>query len=597
MKTFTRVWFVMNFVLFLLPKILLAFAGGLDPTFDFDGMQRIHFSKGDASAYAVAIQPDGKIVVCGNAFNGSDHDFMIVRLNTDGSLDNTFGTNGIAAANFGGEDSCKAVAVQADGKIVVAGTAQMNTADFALLRYKSDGSPDFNFGTNGRVTTDFFGMYDYAQAMLIQSNGKIVVAGLANHDGRSDFALARYNNNGSPDTNFDGDGKVMTILGSQYSEANGVVQQLDGKIVAVGFAESGSSDFALVRYNANGSLDTTFDNDGVVITDFGVHNATLNSVALQADGKIVAGGTVEWVGTNDFVLAKYNTNGSLDSNFGFNGVIMTPMGPMNDEIFAVLLQTDGKIIAVGAAQQKTGGEAFALVRFNNDGSIDSYFGIAGKVFTKFSGADDIAFDALLQPDGKIVAVGVAAASTSVQDFAMTRYDKDDACGCTYVEYFEGSNLPPNWGFTQGYWVADNGNLNGTSFGKKTEAVADPAFNGCELCSVETSMSTDGGDANKISLLAWYVDSQNYVEVTMSEAKNKWIVKQHYAGRVVAKSGARSDINPNVFYDVKIMFDGTDFMLQVNGANILTMRAVAAPTGTVGFRVKNTTGRFAFISVS
>lgn len=589
---------VTSFVFLLVPQLLLATAGDLDSTFDFDGRKTINFINAGDQTNAVTIQPDGKIVLCGQAYNGVDFDFIIVRLNTDGSYDSTFGSNGVVAVNIGGDDYCRGVAVQQNGKIVAAGTTHVNSADFVVVRYNSDGSPDFNFGSNGKVTTDFVGMYDFAQAMLIQQDGKIVVAGVANHDGRSDFALARYTKNGSPDSTFDGDGKVITALGSQYSEANGIVQQPDGKIMAVGFAVTNGSDFALVRYSANGSLDTTFDNDGKVITDFGVNSAFLNSVALQPDGKIVAGGSVEWSGTYDFVLAKYNTNGSLDSNFGFNGVIITPVGPDSDTIFAVLLQKDGKIVAAGSASTQSLGQAFALMRFNNDGSIDASFGLSGKVFTNFSAAGDTAFDAALQPDGKIVAVGAASLFTSVQDFAIARYNEDDSsCVCIYVDYFDWDSLPQFWEFSQPYWFANNGNLNGTSVGKKIDAIASPAFDGCELCSVETSMSTDGGDDNKISLLAWHVDSQNYVEVTMSEAKDKWIVKQHSAGRVVAKSSARSDINPGVFYDVKITFDGTDFKLQVNGANILTMRAATAPTGTVGFRVKNTTGRFAFISVS
>jgi uncharacterized delta-60 repeat protein len=579
-------------VLVLLPSLLFAIAGDLDSTFDFDGMKTINFINGGDQANAVAIQPDGKIVLCGNAFNGVDFDFIIMRLNTDGSYDSNFGSNGVVAANIGGDDDCRGVAVQQDGKIVAAGTAHINNADFVLVRYNSDGSPDFNFGFNGRVTTDFVGFADYGHAMLVQQDGKIVVAGVANYDGRSDFALARYNTNGSLDSTFDGDGKVVTVLGSQFSDAYGIVQQMDGKIVAVGFADTNaSSDFALVRYNTNGSLDSTFDNDGKVITDFGSSSAFLRSVAIQPDGKIVAGGGVYWSGTDDFILAKYNTNGSLDQNFGFGGVIITPVGPVNDATYAVLLQSDGKIIAAGSAEITSLGKAFALVRFNNDGSIDGSFGSAGKVFTNFTASDDVAFDAVLQADNKIVAVGLAGP----QGFGIARYKADDSCGCTYVDYFD--DPPHSWKYSQPYWFADNGNLNGTSVRKKTDAIAMPAFDGCELCTVETSMSTDGGDGNKISLLAWYVDPQNYVEVTMNEGSDKWIIKQHYHGIVVAKANARSEINPGVFYDVKIKFDRTNFTLEVNGATISTMRAFAAPFGTVGFRVKNTTGRFAFISVN
>ena len=166
----------------------------VDSTFDVDGMVRLDFANGDDQANAVATQPDGKIIVCGSAFNSADHDFIMVRLNADGSLDKSFGSSGVVAANFGGEDYCRDVAVQQDGKIIAAGTAYglSDYADFAMARYNSDGSLDFAFGSNGRVTTDFMGFADYANAMLIQQDGKIVLAGLANHDGIADFALARY---------------------------------------------------------------------------------------------------------------------------------------------------------------------------------------------------------------------------------------------------------------------------------------------------------------------------------------------------------------------------------------------------------------------
>ena len=246
-----------------------------------------------------------------------------------GDLDTTFSGDGKVATDFfGNSDLAYAVAIQPDGKIVAAGYANDGLQnDFALARYNPNGSLDPNFDGDGKVTTDFQGDDDMISAIAIQPNGKIVVAGSAvTTAGGIDFALARYNPDGSLDTNFSGNGKRATDFFGDIDQVMGLVIQPDGKIVAAGYTTTGTGDlnFALARYNSNGTLDTTFDGDGKLTTDFGSHDIA-NAVALQSDGKIVAAGSTGGTGTYDFALARYNTDGSLDSSFSFDGKASTDL--------------------------------------------------------------------------------------------------------------------------------------------------------------------------------------------------------------------------------------------------------------------------------
>jgi uncharacterized delta-60 repeat protein len=358
--------------------------GSLDPTFDTDGKVTTDFAGSIAEAQGVAIQGDGKIVAAGLAFVSPNYNFALARYNTDGSLDTTFDTDGKVTTNVAGsEDGAFGVAIQEDGKVVAAGCAGASvcaSADFAVARYNTDGSLDTTFDTDGKVTTNVAGKGAGASAVAIQGDGKIVPAGFAG----SDFALARYNTDGSLDTTFDTDGKITTNVAGSLDGAYGVAIQEDGKIVTAGFADvSGTYDFVLVRYSTNGSLDTTFDGDGKVTTDFAGKGAGASAVAIQGDGKIVtAGGACCFPGNGDFALARYNTDGSLDPTFDIDGLVTTDFaGPGSpDGALAVALQGDGKIVAAGGA-----GSDFALARYYTDGSLDPTFDADGRVTTDFGG--------------------------------------------------------------------------------------------------------------------------------------------------------------------------------------------------------------------
>jgi uncharacterized delta-60 repeat protein len=424
---------------------VFAQGGSLDFSFNATGYRYEGFGGGSDELRAIAVQPDGKIVAAGNADNipGSGADFALVRYNTDGSLDLTFGGDGKVTTAIGpalSTDIAYAVALQADGKIVAAGYASGisgSGVDFAVVRYNADGSLDTSFDGDGKVTTAIAaGTGDeIAFAVSVQPDGKIVSVGHSSFD----FAAVRLNADGSLDTTFDSDGRVVTPIsaGAGADVAYAAALQPDGKLVAAGRADSASgTDFALVRFNTDGSLDTTFDGDGKVTTAIaaGTNIDIANAVAIQADGKIVAAGYGSGYATGtDFELVRYNTNGSLDTSFDTDGRVTTVMGGGTsiDLVNSVALQSDGKILALGRADTAFGTD-FALARYNSNGSLDSTFDGDGRVTTPVGLSTDLAYALAVQADGKILAAGRADGGVpTLTDFAVVRYTSSGVLDATF----------------------------------------------------------------------------------------------------------------------------------------------------------------------
>ena len=359
---------------------------------------------------------------------------QVVMHAADGDRDLTFGANGVVTTDFGVKfDSGSAVAVQADGKIVAAGTSYVGFGDFAIARYNADGSLDTTFGAGGQVTLDLAGgSGDVARALAIQADGKIVVAGETTGAPIPDknFAVVRLNADGSLDATFDGDGIAITDFGSMIFEgATSVAIQSDGRIVAAGgtFQPRTQVDFAVARYNTDGSLDATFDGDGRVTTPLGpVGFDAVSSVAIQPDGRIVALGFAAF----DFGLVRYNADGSRDTTFGGGtGIVTTDFGGGRDEGTGLAIQPDGKLVAVGRSSR---GADFALARYNSDGSLDASFGSGGRVLTDFPDARAAASGVALQVDGKIITIGrYNAGGNANDDFAVARYDTSGALDLTF----------------------------------------------------------------------------------------------------------------------------------------------------------------------
>ena len=345
-------------------------------------------------------------------------------LGAPGDLDTSFNGTGVVTTSFGdGVDQNYGIAIQADGKIVTAGFGHNGSNfDFAIARYNPNGTLDTTFSNDGKVTTDFgTNSSDLALDVAIQTDGKIVAVGGSSSVAVSGFALARYNPDGSLDTTFNGTGKVITPI---FGEAKAVVIQPDGKIVI------SASDFMIARYNPNGSLDTSFDGDGIVMTMLDNFSFGARGVALQADGKIVAVGDIQ-IGQDNaaFAVVRYNTNGSLDTSFDNDGKVITDFVKFFDEAQAVTIQADGKIVAAGFAETADFGTAFALARYRTDGSLDTTFDGDGKVITPF-GINSGVIALTIQQNQKIVAAGGSFNGTTVES-AMIRYNPDASLDPTF----------------------------------------------------------------------------------------------------------------------------------------------------------------------
>jgi uncharacterized delta-60 repeat protein len=391
--------------------------GNLDTTFGAGtGKVITAMGAGEDTARALAVQPDGKIVVAGSCSNGSDNDFCLARYDANGVLDATFGSGGKVITDVSTyPDNAYAIAVQPDGKIVVAGSCYMITYDFCLARYSANGVLDATFGIDGLAAPFITTGDDYVNSLAIQPDGKFVVAGYCYHGGiSSDFCLARFSTNGELDTTFGSAGLVFTKLSTYDDIARALVVQPDGKILAAG---SCSDSFCVARYNANGALDATFGSSGTVIAVGGSSEG--HALALQHDGRIVVAGEC-YAGGWDFCLARFSANGALDPSFGSSGKVATPIGSNNDYIRAIALQPDGKIVVAGYCWNGTKNDV-CLARYLASGALDASFNSTGKLISPIGASDSVATAAALQPDGKIVVAGYCS-NGSNNDFCVARYE-------------------------------------------------------------------------------------------------------------------------------------------------------------------------------
>jgi uncharacterized delta-60 repeat protein len=407
--------------------------GSIDTSFDGDGKVLTPVGNSEDFAYAIAVQPDGKILVAGARYQAASlqRRFSIVRYNADGSLDNSFGENGRVATFVGsGIGQVQALALEPQGKIVAAGFANTNrNDDYCLVRYNADGSLDGSFGMKGIVLTDITDApsIDRVWAITAGTEGKITAAGeAAPPGGTPDFALVRYNSDGSLDNSFETDGKVVTQVGAAGDIARSVAMANGGKIVAGGQCELGSAKaFCMVRYDPDGSLDATFDGDGKVITTVTPGGAELYKVMVQADGKILVGGLAfNTAHGADLAVARYDQIGTLDVSFHYDGKTYADIGFGPQELLGLALQQDGKIVGVGSK-----GSDFVLARYNPNGSHDLSFNGKGKAIVSFAGTD-LGSDVAIQPDGKIVAVGSSSDGTRFS-FAVTRLNANGTPDLTF----------------------------------------------------------------------------------------------------------------------------------------------------------------------
>ncbi len=400
--------------------------GALDTSFS-GGKLMLPVGGGDDYAFATAVQPDGKILVAGRS---AEHlqDFAMIRLERDGAIDPTFGTGGIVMTDFaGGSDTIRAIALQADGKIVAAGVSTVAATgnDFALARYSSDGTLDASFGTGGKLTTPIGPDSDTAYAVLVQPDGKIVVGGDSSRGSNQtgvDFALARYTSAGVLDAAYGTNGIVLTDIATNGGRDSiyALARQPDGKIVAVG----GEGDFTLARYTETGALDPSFGTGGKQHDLFGSVIGAARAVQIAPSGEIlVAGHSQEAV-----AVARLTSAGVLDAGFGTGGRVITKLSATNwNEAQGLALESSGKIVVAGWAYEGNGSAGnFAVVRYTATGALDADFGESGVVITGVAANNkaDQGMALALQVDDRIPATRIIVAgyaSTNNSEFAVTRY--------------------------------------------------------------------------------------------------------------------------------------------------------------------------------
>ncbi len=441
---------IVCFGIFLNPIQADSQSGMFDLSFGTGGTVYTDCSAADDFASAVKIQSDGKILVAGFSQLPTG-DFELVRYNSDGTPDATFGSDGLIIADAGSNyDECRAMELQDDGKIVLAGNWFNGTDyDVVVMRLNADGSLDNSFDVDGMVKIPVGGRSEIAYAAVVQADGRIVISGESYVADESDFFLARVHTDGSLDLAFDSDGIVLTSVLPSGEAANSVAIQSDDKIVVAGYciAETGSwYDFALIRYNSDGSLDNSFDGDGIVVTTVDDYYDMGTSLLIQNDGKLVVSGSSSAEETDfDFAVVRYNSDGSLDNTFGVGGKVKTDIENSDDFATCSALQDDDKIVVAGYSDKGFNND-FVIVRYNNDGSLDNTFGVEGIVNNSIGTSiwsDEYATDVALQTDGKIVLTGYMRFVPDDQ-FLTVRYNDTGFIDLSFVDVeMNAPSISPN----------------------------------------------------------------------------------------------------------------------------------------------------------
>ena len=448
--------------LFSFDKEAFSQPGTLDNTFGQGGKVVIDINNADNVARTIIVQPNGKTIIIGYTTpSPAEGYFSIARLEEDGSLDESFGTNGIVETHFYSEDAAaRSGVLQPDGKILVAGYVRTRSNyNFALMRYTSAGTRDHSFGEGGFVVTDFGDNEDKANQVVLQADGKIVVVGSKNDSGNFDIdvALARYESDGTLDPGFGDGGKVVLNIGEVglWQSATCVAMQPDGMILVGGYTEfhddineTYNRVLLVSRFLPNGILDNSFGTGGIVQTSIGKDAAGM-SLATQANGRILLLGQAKLTngGYEELVMVRYKENGSLDSTFGNNGVVFTSFDNADDYGSSILVQPDQKILAAGYTAISNGTTLnFALARYLPNGALDNTFGSGGKTTTDFANDWDFGTSIAMHQNGKIMVAGYSKSGNDY-DFAIARYLNDEALPVkleTFLAYKEDESVKLSW---------------------------------------------------------------------------------------------------------------------------------------------------------
>ena len=411
--------------------------GTLDQTFGTNGIAAIDFNNEEEDPRFALLQDDGKILVSGQMTNNVEDDFMVIRVNPDGTPDNTFGTGGLVQIDLSGanlEDKGRGLYVLPNDQIMVCGRVENTVTgklDIHLTRLNADGSLDLSFGTGGTVIHGSPNTDHYLGKLLVQSDGKYVLTGRIDDFGFADLAMTRLNTDGNIDFSFGLNGYVLyDTFGSFDIAANSVLLAND-EILNVGWAfdpNINDNVRVLTKFQADGTIDASFGTNGLVVVDDLSGEDVYRGLAVK-NNSIYAAGYSDVTGDNDMVINKFDMNGTQDMSFGTNGNVFLDHAGNDDDCRELYVDDDDKIYVAGTVKNSINEEDFALVRLNPDGSPDTDFGAGGWFIQDYMGEDDLE-DMVVQDDGKIVLVGRSDELNPTQDLLMMRVNTAPSIGIT-----------------------------------------------------------------------------------------------------------------------------------------------------------------------
>ncbi len=564
-------------------------SGYLDLGFNEDGIYSADFgTNGFDILYDAVLQEDGKILATGI----SNNDFAVLRLLPDGTPDPEFGDDGVAQHDFNGtSDRSHAIVIQPDGRIVVAGQIQINSqADFAVLRLLSDGKIDSTFGTNGWTVTDLGTDYEFPNCAALQADGKIIAAGRKADVFQSDFTMVRYHTDGRVDSLFGNNGIVGTNL-REEDEVTSIAIQPDGQILLAGFASiSAKGDFAVARYNPDGTLDKFFGEGGHIITDIEGVNASdlINAMVLLPDGKILAAGFANYFnldGTSDIGIVRYDENGILDPEFGVGGVSVTRLGSSTNT-YGMSVQPDGKIIVGGVSNVIMEEKRWLLARFHSNGVLDEGFGTTGYTTTEMPGNNGSVTALLIQPDSRIILAGYTGANPDL-DYTVARYIADfiltqTVTAITCPGANDGSITIEASGGVAPYGYS----IDGVTF--QSENIFTNLPPGTYTITIRDSNGP--GTTGSIGPIVIHEAIIPTVDVTVVENNititvgNEGVPPYNYtidSGHTFSTSGSFPDLNDGTYHI--LVWDGNDCLIH-NSFVVLNLTATHAPMTSLAFNI-------------
>lgn len=419
----------------------------LDVAFGTDGLVSTDFGAGGMGDYvkSITIDSQDRLVAAGYCWNGSDMDFALARYKSDGTLDADFGINGLVSTDFrSSSDYGYAVEIDNQGRILVAGYCWTGSDyDSALARYKSDGTLDGTFGSDGLVITDFGSTNNRGYALAIDNQDRPVVAGQC-YDGEA-FGLARYKPDGTLDGAFGNSGLVSTDFGPGDDYVNSITIDSQDRLVVTGSCNDGEA-FALARYKSDGILDGTFGSDGLVSTNLGSGKDVGYSIAIDGSGRLVVAGYCDNGEDLDFALARYTESGEFDPTFGTGGLVSTDFGLGGEIGHSIAIDSSGRHLVAGRCVNGNN-QDFALARYMGSGDLDMSFGSGGLIRTDFWSGQNVGFSIAIDSSGRLVVAGFCESDTD-RDFALARYGES----FTIIPYWTsgGTITPGSTVVFQGY---------------------------------------------------------------------------------------------------------------------------------------------------